>query len=104
MEPKGHAMAKPRRFAFPDETILARAELHLRARPHSLDNARLCASNAKQDAHDARSERRAEHLAEHGAAAFLLMLERKNAAIGKDAEIKPCRIRNVPEAEAAFAR
>ena len=81
---------------------MACAELHLCARPHSLDNARLCTSNSKQDTHDARSERRAEHLAEHGAAAFLLVLERKDAAIGQDAEIKPRRIRNAPEAEAAF--
>ena len=97
-------MAKALSFAFPHKAIRGGAKIHLRSRPRGLDDGRIGAACADEDAHDPSAERRAKHLTEHGAALPLLVLQSEDTAIGKDAEIEPGRVRDAPEAKAAFAR
>jgi len=102
MQPKRHAVAKTRRVALPHETIMPCAEIHPRSRPRRLDNARLSPARPKQHARNASANGRAERLIQHDAVRPLRVLQRKQAAIRKNAEVEPGRVRDAPEAKAAL--
>ena len=72
--------------------------------PDGFDDERLHSPGAQIEARNAAGDCRAEHLIEHDAPALMLVLERKERAVRKDAHTEPGAIGNSHQAKIAVMR
>ena len=91
-------------FALPHDAIRSCAEPDFRTRSEHLSDERRRSAGAQVDTRNAAVNGRAEDLVEQRAAAPILVLERKDAAVREHTDRKTSRICQTSQAKVAVAR
>ena len=94
-------MVQPASAARPNEPVAPGAEPHNRARANGFRRPSL---RSQENARHGATQRRAQHLVQHHAAAAVVVLDGEQAAVGKGGDLQPRRIFDPRQAKLAFAR